>query len=125
MEKAEYAVDKLISYFDGRGYTAAANYIFRAKFGMFGYIRRWLKWGLISPRASSMIERVMREIGRRLKKTAYGWSDSGATKIARIILKRFTNPYEWERYWQDKMKRLGDVVVSIRNYKALSQNFGH
>ena len=42
----------------------------RAKIGMFGYIRRWLKWGLISPRASSMVERVMREHGRRLKKTA-------------------------------------------------------
>ncbi len=48
----------------------------RAKIGMFGYIRRWLKWGLISPRAFSVIERVIRELGRRLKKTAYG-SKSG------------------------------------------------
>ena len=44
--------------------------------------------------ASSMVERVMRELSRRLKKTAYGWSDKGATKIARIILKRFTNARE-------------------------------
>ena len=42
----------------------------RAKIGMFGYIRGWLKWGLISPRAFSVIERIMRELGRRLKKTA-------------------------------------------------------
>ena len=28
----------------------------RAKIGMFGYVRRWLKWGLISPRASSIVE---------------------------------------------------------------------
>ena len=71
MEKAELAIDKLIGYFDGCGYATAATYIRRAKFGMFGYIRRWLKWGLISPRASPMVERVMRELGRRLKKTAY------------------------------------------------------
>ena len=51
--------------------------------------------GLISPRASSMVERVMRELGRRLKKTAYNWSDKGVTKIARIILKRFTNAKAW------------------------------
>ena len=94
MEKAELAIDKLIRYIGGCGYATAATYIRRAKFGMFGYIRRWFKWGLISPRASSMVERVMRELGRRLKKTAYGWSDKGATKIARIILKRFTSARE-------------------------------
>ena len=94
--------NQLIGYVDGSGCTTAATYIRRAKIGMFGYIRRWLKWGLISPRASSMVERVMRELGRRLKKTAYGWSDKGATKIARIILKRFTNAKAWEDYWQEK-----------------------
>ena len=122
MEKAELAIDKLIGYFDGCGYSTAATYIRRAKLGMFGYIRRWLKWGLISPRASSMVERVMRELGRRLKKTAYGWSDKGATKIARIILKRFTNAKAWEGYWQEKMNCVGNVVVNIGNYKCFSQN---
>ena len=103
---------------------SAATYIRRAKYGMFGYIRRWLKWGLISPRASSMVERVMRELGRRLKKTAYGWSDKGAPKIARIILKRFTNAKAWEDYWQEKMNCAGNVVVNIGNYKCFSQNLG-
>ena len=124
MEKAELAIDKLIGYFDGCGYATAATYIRRAKFGMFGYIRRWLKWGLISPRASSMVERVMRELGRRLKKTAYGWSDKGATKIARIILKRFTNAKAWEDYWQNKMNNVGNVVINIGNYKCFSQKLG-
>ena len=54
----------------------------RAKNGMSGYVRRWLKRGLISPRASSVVERVMRELGGRIKKIAYGWSDRGATKVA-------------------------------------------
>jgi len=96
----------------------------RAKIGIFGYIRRWLKWGLISPGASSVVERVMRELGRRLKKTACGWSDKGSPKIARIILKRFTNAKAWEDYWQEKMNCAGNVVVNIGNYKCFSQKSG-
>ena len=46
MEKTELAIDKLIRYFDGCGHSTAATYIRRGKYGMFGYIRRWLKWGL-------------------------------------------------------------------------------
>ena len=58
-------------------------------------------------------------------KLSYGWSDKGATTIARIILKRFTSTSEWERYWQDNMNFLGNVIVSVRNYKGFSQNLGH
>ena len=117
-------MSQILWWFDSCGYSTAATYIRRAKYGMFGYIRRWLKWGLISPRASSMVERVMRELGRRLKKTAYGWSDKGATKIARIILKRFTNANAWEDYWQNKMNCVGNVVINIGNYKCFSQKLG-
>ena len=52
MEKTEAAIDQLIGYFQGHGYEVAATYMRRAKIGMFGYVRRWLKWGLISPRAT-------------------------------------------------------------------------
>lgn len=123
MENTEQVIDKLISYLEVHGYDAAATYIQRAKRGMFGYIRRWLKWGLISPRASSMVERVMRELARRIKKIAYGWSDKGVTKVAKIILKRFTNSQEWEAYWKEKMNIVGNVYVGIGNYKVFSQNF--
>ena len=124
MEKTESAIDQLIGYFDGHGYEAAATYMRRAKIGMFGYIRRWLKWGLISPRASSMVERIMRELGRRIKKIAYGWSDKGVTKVARIILKRFANATAWEEYWQKRMEIIGNVVIGVGNYKCVSQNLG-
>lgn len=125
MENTEQVIDKLISYLEGHGYGAAATYIQRAKRGMFGYVRRWLKLGLISPRASSMVERVMRELARRIKKIAYGWSDKGVTKVARIILKRFTNSTEWEAYWKEKMNIVGNVYIGIGNYKVFSQNFAH
>lgn len=124
MEKTEVAIDQLIGYLNIQGYATAANYMQRAKMGMFGYVRRWLKWRLVSPRASSMVERVMRELGRRIKKIAYGWSDKGVTKVARIILKRFANASEWENYWQKRMNMVGNVVVTVGNYKSFSQNLG-
>ena len=60
MEKTEAAIDQLIGYFQGHGYEAAATYMRRAKIGMFGYVRRWLKWGLIAPRASSMVAALVK-----------------------------------------------------------------
>jgi len=91
---------------------------------MFDYVRRWLKYGLISPRTSSLIERIIRELGRRLKKIAYNWSDAGASKITRIILKKFTSPEKWDEYWRDKAKIIGNVVLSLNNIKV-SHNLGH
>jgi|LSQX01.3.fsa_nt_gb hypothetical protein len=125
MEKAEQAIGQLIQHLEEKDYTAAATYLENAKRGMFGYVRRWLKWGIVSPRASSMIERVMREIGRRLKKIAYGWSDRGAEKIAKIILKRFTQAKEWEQYWLEKLKIDNKVQIYWRWVEHIQPHFGH
>ena len=92
---------------------------------MFGYVRRWLKWGLVSHKASTMVERVMRELARRLKNIAYGWSDKGAQKVAGIILKRFASATEWENEWKERMRIFENVVISVGNYKCSSQNFAH
>lgn len=122
MKEAEEAVTKLIAFLDQKQYTTAATYLRNAKKGMFGYVRRWLKWGIACPRASSMIERVMRELGRRLKKIAYGWSDKGAQKVAKIILKKFANREEWEKYWRGKIGTGERVVLSFGKFKATSSN---
>ncbi len=107
LKQAEAKVDALISRMQSAGCTVAARYLEKAKHGMFGYVRRWLRFGIVCPKASSMVERVMRELGRRLKRIAYGWSPKGAEKMSRIILKRFTQPKEWEAYW----KRITDTLV--------------
>ena len=95
----------LVAELERRGYEKAASYLRRAKPGLFGYVRRWLRWGLVSPKASSMIERVMRELGRRIKNIAYGWSDRGVTKIARIILKRFAKCQGVGRLLEEGVRR--------------------
>lgn len=118
MEKAENVIDKLIDHLHEQGYKTAGNYIFNAKNSMFSYIRRWFKYGLICPRASSLIERITRELARRLKKIAYNWSNKGAGKIARIILKKFVNKDEWDLYWKEKKNLVGNIHISIGNYKV-------
>jgi hypothetical protein len=125
MENTEQAMLKFVSYLEEKGYSTAATYIDNARRSMFGYVRRWLKWGLISHKASTMVERVMRELARRLKNIAYGWSDKGAKKVAGIILKRFANASEWEEEWMQRMNVIGNVVISVGNYKCSSQDFAH
>ena len=100
MNAGEAEVARLIAELQGKGYDVAVNYLTRAARAMFGYVRRWLKTGLIGYRASSVVERVMRAIGRRIKKIAYGWKEKGVCKMAKILLKRFADEAEWKSYWE-------------------------
>ncbi|MBK7891090.1 MAG: hypothetical protein IPJ84_09675 [Bdellovibrionales bacterium] len=111
--KAERGVQDLIDELTARGYKAAATYLDNAKSKMFSYVRTWLRTGVVHPRVSSMIERMMREIGRRIKKIGHGWSPEGAAKLTRIIIKRITSANEWDQYWKDKLKISGKVKMSF------------
>jgi transposase-like protein len=122
---AEKAILRLINDLMSKGYEEAADYISNAQKYMFSYVKRWLKLGIICPRASSLIERITRELARRLKKIAYNWSDRGAEKIARIILKKFTDKKSWDQYWKDKMRLKNDVIFLINDCKISSQDLAH
>ncbi|NLE29763.1 MAG: hypothetical protein GX629_08850 [Phycisphaerae bacterium] len=82
-------------------------------------MKRWLATGLVSPRVRSWIERVMREIARRFKRMAFGWSEKGAQKMCRVVLKRFTDPAGWEAWWQKRLRLNGNVQLIFRGVKAL------
>jgi hypothetical protein len=111
--EAEKGVQDLVNELKARGYKAAATYLLNAKTKMFSYVRLWLKTGVVHPRVSSMIERMMREIGRRIKKIGHGWSPKGAAKMTRIIIKRITSADEWNKHWQEKLKITGKVKLSF------------
>jgi len=115
---AEYDIGKLIKKLLDRGYVTAADYLIRASKNMFSYVHRWLLTGIVGPRASSMIERMMRELARRLKRMAFGWSEEGAAKMARIIIKRFTSAGQWEKYWKDRLRIEDNVLLVLRSIKA-------
>ena len=115
---AESDVSKLTKKLYDKGYVTAADYLYRASKNMFSYVHRWLLTGIVGPRASSMIERMMRELARRLKRMAFGWSEEGAAKMARIIIKRFTSVGQWERYWKKKLGIKGNVVLVLKSITA-------
>ena len=115
---AESDVCKLIGKLLDKGYEMAADYLIRASKNMFSYVRRWLETGIVTPRVSSMIERMMREIARRLKRMAFGWSEEGAAKMARIIIKRFTSASQWKTYWQDRLRIQDNVMLVLKTIKV-------
>ena len=71
-ERVERGLDEFIENLDAKGYKVAANYVSNAKRNLFTYLGTWLELGIRCPRTTSLIERLMREIGRRLKKIAFG-----------------------------------------------------
>jgi hypothetical protein len=116
---AEKYIETMIRRMNTKGYIQAAGYLGRMKEHLFTYMKRWLATGLVSPRVSSWIERVMREIARRLKRMAFGWSERGAQKMCRIVLKRFTDRAGWEAWWQKRLRLNGNVQLIFRGIKAL------
>ena len=124
-ELAQYVVDSetyietMIGRMNSKGYFQAAGYLRRMKDHLFTYMKRWLATGLVGPRVSSWIERVMREIARRIKRIAFGWSEKGAEKMTRIVLRRFTDRAGWEAWWKTRLRLTGNVQLTYRGVKAL------
>jgi hypothetical protein len=64
---------------------------------------------------TSLLERVFREIGRRLKRIAWGWSDKAATNISKMIMIRQYSRDKWEQYWQEKLGIKGYFDIQFRS----------
>jgi hypothetical protein len=79
---ANYEIRRLIQTLLNKGYNLAADYLIRASKHLFSYVDRWLATGIVSPRVSSFIERMMHELARRLKRMFFGWSEQGAGREA-------------------------------------------
>jgi hypothetical protein len=116
--RAELEIARMVDDLSQRGYTHAAYYVDHARQRLFNYVRLWLECGLVSPRVTSIIERLMREIGRRLKRIAFGWSPAGAAKMARIIIKRIVDPAQWDRYWRRRLRIEGNVHLLLRSLRV-------
>lgn len=120
MKESESSITSLVEDIRARGFVKAASYLERAKHAMFNYLRRWLALGIVCPRASSLIERTMRELARRLKRIAYGWKEEGLSKISKFILKIFSNEEEWRKYWEKRMAINQNVLVNFKMIKPTS-----
>jgi hypothetical protein len=119
VETAEQNLTDLVRTLRTQGYERAANYVADAQGKLFRYVEFWLETGVVCPRTTGWLERMMRELGRRLKKIAFGWSERGAARMACVILRRITDTAEWDAYWRQRLGLNDNVRLSLRSVKAL------
>jgi len=114
LDRARKEYDTLIDAFKRRGYDKAREYLSRAAHNLFAEVETWLDTGLVLPGTISSLERLFRQVGRRLKAFAYNWSDEGAERISKILLKKKREPDDWERYWHERQRLYGRCRVRLQ-----------
>jgi len=102
-ENSKSEIKELIKTFRQKGYKHGSSYLENIADRLFTNIELWLKTGVIAPKTTSLLERVFREIGRRLKRIAWGWSDKAVTNISKMIMIRQYSRDKWEKYWKQKL----------------------
>ena len=96
-------IEELINTFREKGYHQGATYLENIAKRLFTHIEIWLKTGVIAPKTTSLLERVFREIGRRLKRIVWGWSDRVVTNLSKMIMIRQYSRDKWEQFWKEKL----------------------
>ncbi len=112
-ESSKTEIKELIKTFRERGYKKGASYLENLSDRLFTNIEIWLKTGVIAPKTTSLLERLFREVGRRLKKIAWGWSDKAVTNISKMIMIRQYSRDKWEQYWKEKLGIKGYFDIEI------------
>jgi len=106
-------IRELIETFRQKGYTHGASYLENLSERLFTHIEMWLKSGVIAPKTTSLLERVFREVGRRIKKIAWGWCDKAVTNLSKMILLKQYSRSKWEEYWKHKLGIEGHFDIRI------------
>jgi hypothetical protein len=117
-EASKAQIQQLIETFRHKGYTYGAAYLENISDRLFTHIELWLQSGVIAPKTISLLERVFREIGRRLKRIAWGWSDQVATKLSKMILLKQYSRSEWEQYWKQKLDIKGYFQIEVASVSS-------
>jgi len=116
-ESSKSEIKELIKTFREKGYGHGASYLENISERLFANIELWLKTGIIAPETTSLLERLFREIGRRLKKIAWGWSDKAVTNISKMIMIRQYSRDKWKQYWKEKLGIKGCFNIEILSAK--------
>ncbi|MFH1932896.1 MAG: hypothetical protein ABIN18_15070 [Pseudomonadota bacterium] len=114
-ESSKLEIKELIETFREKGYKHGASYLENLSDRLFTNIELWLRTGIIAPKTTSLLERVFREIGRRLKRIAWGWSDKAVTNISKMIMIRQYSRDRWEQYWKEKLGIKGYFNIEIHS----------
>lgn len=114
LKKMKTSIDDFINELKTMGYKKAKTFVENAKAQLFTYIENWINTGDSNPRVTSLVERIMREIKRRIKRMGYMWSEKGAEKMTRLILLQLSSTkHLWETHWNEKMGIDADIKLSF------------
>jgi hypothetical protein len=114
-ENSKTEIKELIKTFQEKGYQKGATYLENLSNRLFTNIELWLETGVIAPKTTSLLERLFREIGRRLKKIAWGWSDNVVANLSKMIMIRQYSRDQWEKYWKEKLGIKGYFQIQIES----------
>ena len=114
-ESSKSKIKELIETFREKGYKHGTAYLENLSERLFTNIELWLKTGIIAPKTTSLLERVFREIGRRLKRIAWGWADKTVTNLSKMIMIRQYSREKWEQYWKEKLGIKGYFKVEVQS----------
>ena len=112
-ESSKAEITELIEVFRNKGYQHGASYLESLSKRLFTHIEIWLKTGVIAPKTTSLLERIFREIGRRIKRIAWGWSDKTVTKLSKMIILKKYSKEKWLQYWKQKLGINGHFSIHV------------
>lgn len=114
-EDAKADLNDLIKVLDEKNCPHAVEYLDNLAKGLFHQVEMWLATGVIAPKTTSRLERLFRELARRLKRIAWGWSDRVATNLSKMIMIKQYTPEVWKQYWLKKMGIEGHLTIWIES----------
>ncbi len=112
------ALDDLVNSLQNKGYNGAYTYLKNASEHLFTVVEKWLLYGYMPPKVISLLERVMREMARRIKNIGASWKEKGLLSVARVLLTKLYNPEQWKQYWEKLLDIQNRCVI-----KSLSISF--
>ena len=118
--KAKKDMGDLIEVLHQKECPHAVEYLKNLLKGMFAQVEMWLATGVVAPKTTSRLERLFRELGRRLKRIAWGWSDKVATKLSKMIMIKQYQPEVWKKYWLKKMGIEGHLTIWVQSVSVAS-----
>ncbi len=117
---AKKELTDLIEVLHQKNCVHGVEYLQNLAKGLFRQVEMWLATGVIAPKTTSRLERLFRELGRRLKRIAWGWSDRVVTKLSKMIMIKQYKPEIWQKYWMKKMGIEGNLTIWVQSVSVAS-----
>lgn len=118
-QEAKKDMNELIAVLEHKNCPRGVEYLQNLLKGMFHQVEMWLATGIIAPKTTSRLERLFRELGRRLKRIAWGWSDRVVTRLSKMIMIKQYRPELWRKYWLRKMGIEGHLTIWVQSVSVV------